>query len=88
VYAAGQGCTPCVEVLLAAGVDVNERDANGATPLMWAAAYGHVETVRYLLARGADPAAADNRGKTAAVIATEEKHAAVAALLGVAMPQQ
>jgi ankyrin repeat protein len=49
---------------------------------MWAAAYGQADTVRFLLARGADPALADNRGKTAAQIATEEKHAAVAMLLG------
>jgi ankyrin repeat protein len=81
VYAAGQGCTPCVEALLAAGVDVNQRYANEATALMWAAAYGHADTVKFLLTRGADPAVTDSRGKTAAAIAAEEKHAVVAALL-------
>ena len=59
------GATGCVQALLDHGVDVNQRYANDATALMWAAAYGHVETVKLLLARGADAGATDNRGKTA-----------------------
>ncbi len=55
--------------------------SNDATALMWAAAYGHVETVKLLLARGADAGATDNRGKTALNVATEEQQAAVAELL-------
>ena len=62
-------------------MDVNQRYANDATALMWAAAYGHVETVKLLLARGADAGATDNRGKTALSVATEEQQAAVAELL-------
>ena len=81
VYAAGQGATGCVQALLDHGVDVNQRYANDATALMWAAAYGHVETVKLLLARGADAGATDNRGKTALGVATEEQQAAVAELL-------
>jgi ankyrin repeat protein len=62
-------------------VGVNQRYANGATALMWAAAYGRVDTVTLLLARGADASATDERGKTALAIATEEKHPAVVDVL-------
>ena len=34
IYAAGQGCTACVEALLAAGVNAYQRYANEATALM------------------------------------------------------
>lgn len=50
-YAACQGKTACVEVLLAApGVDVNVADADGLTPLIVASMLGHTECVRMLLA--------------------------------------
>ncbi|KAG8594896.1 hypothetical protein GDO81_001354 [Engystomops pustulosus] len=34
---------------------LNRPDERGFTPLMWAAAFGEIETVRYLLEMGADP---------------------------------
>ncbi|XP_063770622.1 DNA-binding protein RFXANK isoform X1 [Pseudophryne corroboree] len=34
---------------------LNRPDERGFTPLMWAAAFGEIETVRYLLELGADP---------------------------------
>ncbi|KAM8795051.1 DNA-binding protein RFXANK [Eudromia elegans] len=34
---------------------VNKRDERGFTPLIWAAAFGEIETVRQLLEWGADP---------------------------------
>lgn len=34
---------------------VNKPDERGFTPLLWAAAFGEIETVRYLLEWGADP---------------------------------
>ena len=37
-----------------AGGDVNARDENGATVLMWAAMSGNVSTVKYLVEEGAD----------------------------------
>ena len=39
IYAAGRAYAPVVELLIAAGVDVNRRYAHGLTALMWAA--GH-----------------------------------------------
>jgi hypothetical protein len=51
------------------------------TALMWASGYGRIESVRLLLERGADPSLKDDRGKTAADIAAEQGHQAVAQLL-------
>jgi ankyrin repeat protein len=81
VYAAGNGHTECVRVLLEAGADVNARYSNELTALMWASAYGHVATVRFLLTRGADATLRDNRGKTAMMLATEEERPLVVAAL-------
>lgn len=80
-YAAGSGCSACLEELLQAGVQVNARLDNDLTLLMWAAAYGHETTVRLLLAHGADRTLKDNRGKTAADMAREGQHLALAQLL-------
>lgn len=46
-----------IELLLAAGADIQRRGINGWTPLHWAAANDDVPGVRLLLAHGADPAA-------------------------------
>nr|KAF6481816.1 regulatory factor X associated ankyrin containing protein [Molossus molossus] len=34
---------------------INKRDERGFTPLIWASAFGEIETVRFLLEWGADP---------------------------------
>ena len=52
---------------------IGQPDAEGSTPLMWAAAYGRLDTVRLLLERHADVAARDSRGMTALAIALEQK---------------
>jgi hypothetical protein len=80
-YAAASGCTPCLGELLRAGSIVNAPLENQLTLLMWAAAYGHEATVRLLLEQGADRNLKDNRGKTAADMAREGNHLAVAKLL-------
>jgi ankyrin repeat protein len=81
VYAAGQGCTGCLEELLKAGTPLNVRLSNNLTLLMWTAGYGHIETARWLLGHGADPALRDDRGKTAADIAREQNYLELAQLL-------
>jgi ankyrin repeat protein len=80
-YAAAGGCTACIAELLKSGVAVDARLENDLTLLMWAAAYGHEPTVRLLLESGADRGNKDARGKTAADMAREGNHAAVARML-------
>ena len=73
IYAAGEGHTAIVRLLLGKGVDPNQAYDNGLTALMWAAGYGRDETVRALLEAGARADVRDNRGKTAADIARERQ---------------
>ena len=44
--------------------DVNQRDANGMTPLHHAASRGDNDMIRYLVSKGADPKAVSVRGQT------------------------
>jgi thiosulfate/3-mercaptopyruvate sulfurtransferase len=43
-----------LDLLIEAGIDMNNRNDNGATALMYAASSGRTEVVALLLARGAD----------------------------------
>jgi ankyrin repeat protein len=51
--AASRGDVATLERLLAAGTDINARDAHGQTALMLAALEGHERTVAFLADRGA-----------------------------------
>ena len=54
------------------GVDINARDNEGKTPLMWAAQNGEEDAVRLLIKRdGVDIGATDNEGETALSLAVE-----------------
>ncbi|OGP59447.1 MAG: hypothetical protein A2V67_07510 [Deltaproteobacteria bacterium RBG_13_61_14] len=52
------------ERLLGQGADVNARDEEGCTPLLWAVFAGEKDVVELLLARGADIRRANNDGET------------------------
>jgi tetratricopeptide (TPR) repeat protein len=67
-----------VRVILDAGMNANQADAEGRTALMFSAAWGHAGVIKLLLARGADAGMTDKRGVSALVIAVaEDKEPAV-----------
>ena len=68
-------------LLLEHGARVNARQQVGYTPLMSAAASGRDDLVDLLLTGGADPALTNAEGKTAADVARDHKHEALAARL-------
>ena len=65
------GDLPGVRSALASGADVNAKDPEGATPLMYAALYSaNTDCLRLLLERGADVNAANAIGGTALIWGT------------------
>ena len=58
LFAAQQGSLDTVQLLVAAGADVNDADPEGASALVVAAHSGHAAVSAFLLDRGADPNAA------------------------------
>jgi uncharacterized protein len=54
-----------VEVLVAAGADINASDGSGDTPLILASRYGRIEVVRFLIERGAELNLRNRAGETA-----------------------
>lgn len=82
VHACRAGATGTMEVLIAAGADVNQRNGmDGRTPLMAAAAKGNPQVVAILLAAGADPKREDHVGDTAIATARRRGHTEVERLL-------
>jgi uncharacterized protein len=75
LYATRQGDLPITRLLIEAGADIEQSDANGGTPLLTAiinatvasrpgVSTQHVETAHYLIERGADVNATDWYGQT------------------------
>ena len=65
IEAAKNGQTEKVQASLDAGADVNGKDRDGMTALMWAASGGHTDIVKALLDAGADPSLKDKGDSTA-----------------------
>jgi ankyrin repeat protein len=79
VIASFRGNIAVVEMLLAAGADVNSADRSGFTPLIGAAQFGHATLIPILVEAGADLEAlsiTDNQ-KAALHFAAKNGHAAV-----------
>src|SRR5690606_29403326 len=53
-----------IDLLLAAGADINARNDRGFSPIHGAAFWGWDEVLRHLVAQGADPLAQSNDGHT------------------------
>ena len=71
VHAAAQQDTPSVRALLAAGVDVDTRQPDGATALHWAAHWNDLQTADLLLTADANVNAANDHGVTPLALACE-----------------
>jgi serine/threonine-protein phosphatase 6 regulatory ankyrin repeat subunit B len=67
--------------LINQGIDVNQRDCDGFTALIYASASGHTILIQMLIESNADPNAMTNAGKTALMTALEYKHYDAAELL-------
>jgi ankyrin repeat protein len=65
LWAAQEGESVTMKMLVQAGADVNERGMNGETALMLASTNGHAGTVKTLLDLGADVNARNRFGATA-----------------------
>jgi ankyrin repeat protein len=80
--AASNGNASIAALLLAHRADPNLTEKRfGWTPLHMAAAKGHIEFVRLLVAEGADSKTKGNNGVTPLLLAANNSHRAVAALL-------
>ena len=77
----GSGSLEHVTLLLDSGADVNSRDAEGRTLLMWASVVGRIPIMRLLIERGADINAVCNHGQTALMRAAGYGHTEAARLL-------
>jgi ankyrin repeat protein len=70
-----------VQLLLARGAAVDQKDAGGRTALLWAARSGRVDVARALLQAGAKIDVADGTGRTPLTHAAEKGHANIVAVL-------
>ncbi|RLL96550.1 hypothetical protein CFD26_105275 [Aspergillus turcosus] len=80
-WAAGEGSTAVVRLLLGNGAPVGGKELDGWTALHAAASRGHVSVVKLLLEAGADVDTTMEGGWTALLFAARPGHARVAKLL-------
>src|SRR5690242_10438238 len=64
MWAASNGHTPAVKMLLGKGANIEAEDKEGLTPLIWAARNGRTPALQVLLSKGADIEATDKYGFT------------------------
>lgn len=82
MLAAGDGTPEDVKSQLARGIDdINAKNVNGATALMYAALAGRSDNVKVLLEAGARIDDQDDKGNTALSFARQQGHQEVAQLL-------
>ncbi len=79
--AAQMGDSTKVKNLLKKGVDINERDSFGRTPLIYAALNGHDRIINLLLESQADIRAKDHFDQTAFIAAVNRGHVNTAEIL-------
>eukprot|EP00746_Dinoflagellata_sp_MGD_P165987 gnl/MRDRNA2_/MRDRNA2_95591_c0_seq1.p1 gnl/MRDRNA2_/MRDRNA2_95591_c0~~gnl/MRDRNA2_/MRDRNA2_95591_c0_seq1.p1 ORF type:complete len:821 (+),score=211.88 gnl/MRDRNA2_/MRDRNA2_95591_c0_seq1:85-2547(+) len=79
LHAARQNDMEGVRRAIEAGINVNMKDPDGWTPIMWAAMHGSLDLVQLLLRHGANPDFADANGVSVRDLAPE--HTAVREVL-------
>src|SRR5690606_626932 len=70
--AAREGCTACIDALLAAGADINLDDADGVTALIMALLNRHWDAAKFLIEAGADVNLWDFYGQTPLYVAVDQ----------------
>ena len=70
-----------VRLLIESGANVNAKNGDHETALMYAASKGQVEVVELLIKNGADVNATNANGQTAMVMAAAKAHTAVVRML-------
>jgi ankyrin repeat protein len=81
MWAAAEGHTDAVRVMVAHGAEVRASSKGGYTPLLFAARTGDLELVRFFLTEGANVNEAAADGTTALAIATVRSHTRLAKFL-------
>jgi ankyrin repeat protein len=71
LYAARQGCSECIRLMVEAKADLNRSDPDGVTPLIMAVENFHFDSAAYLLEKGADPNKWDWWGRTPLYLAVD-----------------
>src|SRR5262249_29889634 len=82
IEAVKAGNLQAVKELIDCGVDIDQQDEHGWTPLNWAAGNGDASIVKSLIERGADFSKVGRDERTSYLIALAAGHAETAALLG------
>ena len=70
-----------VERLIKSGADLNIRDNDGWTALIWASRWDRIEVVKLMIEAGANLNIRNNRGNTALILASSRNHPEVVKLL-------
>jgi ankyrin repeat protein len=71
MFAARQGCLPCVQALVEGGAQIDRADPDGVTPLIYATNNFAFDTAAWLLEKGANPNLWDWWGRTALYCAVD-----------------
>jgi ankyrin repeat protein len=79
--AALNGQSSLVTAHIEAGTDVNQKDPEGRTPLMYASFNGHAEVIRALVKKGADINLQDIYGRSALMMASSGPYPVAVKLL-------